>query len=239
MKTHRPVKPGSLKVEANNHPDAKVSELKFNFNPAKISLTAGGTWENKPNKNKQPVPQFSGSKPLSMELELTFDDGEAARATDLSVSQKVKLLISWTQPTEPSVKKKKPHPPLVRFTWGASVSVTKKSPSWFLAYVESVNVTFTMFDVDGEPTRATVKVGLKEIADDYEKQNPTSGSRVGHDSHLLLQGESLPQLAHRYYEKPALWRGIAAMNGIDDPSRLRPGTRISIPPIEDAIAASH
>jgi nucleoid-associated protein YgaU len=216
----------SLQVFQNKEgPD----KLEFNFNPSKITMSGGATWEAKPSETKPPKPQFKGQKQKSMELELTFDDNEAARKKPLSVTEKIDLLFKWTEPTGKAVGKHKPHPPLLRLVWATN---------WFLCYIDSINATYTMFDENGTPTRATVKIGLKEMPEEFEKQNPTSGSRVGHDSHLVLEGETLPHLAHQYYEKAALWRGLATLNGIDDPSRLRAGSRISIPPIEDAVSAS-
>ena len=42
--------------------------------------------------------------------------------------------------------------------------------------------------------------------------------------------ERIDQLAHRYYGDAALWRELAAFNGVDDPSRLPAGSTLMIPP---------
>jgi nucleoid-associated protein YgaU len=47
--------------------------------------------------------------------------------------------------------------------------------------------------------------------------------------HLLLDGETLSGLAHRYYEDWRLWRVIADRNKILDPRQLAPGTLLLIP----------
>lgn len=167
-----------------------------------------------------------------MAIELLLDGWDPKRpnqASDLKVNAIIETLVSWTRPTESSRRQNRPKPPIVTLKWG---------PDWFPCYVASANSTITMFDTKGFPLRATVAVSLKEMPADDAPQNPTSGSRVGHQSHILIDGETLPGVAHRYYEKPAYWRGVAIANGIDDPTRIRPGTRLYLPPIEDVAAAS-
>jgi hypothetical protein len=43
-------------------------------------------------------------------------------------------------------------------------------------------------------------------------------------------GDRLDQLAYRYYRDPALWRLLAAVNGIDHPLRVRAGSLLRVPP---------
>jgi nucleoid-associated protein YgaU len=40
-------------------------------------------------------------------------------------------------------------------------------------------------------------------------------------------------VAYRAYGDAALWRDVAEANGIDDPTRLRPGTRLLLPALEE------
>ena len=47
----------------------------------------------------------------------------------------------------------------------------------------------------------------------------------------VLRGDTLQSIAFAEYDDPAEWRRIADSNGIDDPSDLRPGQRLLIPPI--------
>ena len=47
-------------------------------------------------------------------------------------------------------------------------------------------------------------------------------------------GDSLHAVAFREYGDPNLWRGVAAFNGIDDPLRVAPGTRILVPTADEA-----
>jgi nucleoid-associated protein YgaU len=50
----------------------------------------------------------------------------------------------------------------------------------------------------------------------------------------MIDGDTLPSVAFRELGKPAYWRAIAELNGIDDPLRLSPGTVLLIPTLADA-----
>lgn len=47
--------------------------------------------------------------------------------------------------------------------------------------------------------------------------------------HVLVLGERLDTLAHRYYNDAELWWVIAMANRIADPFALVPGTRLRVP----------
>jgi nucleoid-associated protein YgaU len=84
------------------------------------------------------------------------------------------------------------------------------------------------------PLRATANLTLEEVPVPAKKQNPTSGAIHGRRSHLIAEGDSLASIAWREYENPALWRGIAAFNGIDDPLRVKAGQTILLPTADEA-----
>ncbi len=48
--------------------------------------------------------------------------------------------------------------------------------------------------------------------------------------HVFAAGERLDLLAHDYYGDWRLWLDIADFNAIADPRRIKPGTRLMIPP---------
>ena len=52
---------------------------------------------------------------------------------------------------------------------------------------------------------------------------------IGQALNVLVAGDTLHSLAFRAYGNAELWRKIAAANEIDDPMRLRPGTRVLVP----------
>ncbi len=223
LEVNEPSKDGSMDA-----PGAFMFQLDFQFNPKELQLAKQATWKReqaKGNKKASP-PQFTGSQPAKLTLELFFD---ASEKQDDRVVKDVEKLFSLTVPTEESLTSKKASPPWVKFKWGGLVG--------FLAYVSQVQAKYTLFTAAGLPIRATCQVTLEELAGQPPKQNPTSGGLVPHRVHQVIAGDSLPGIAYEEYGVPALWRAIADINGIDDPLRLRPGRRLLLPPLEEITAA--
>lgn len=111
--------------------------------------------------------------------------------------------------------------PMVMFMWGSFVIPQ--------AYIETCSVDYERFHLSGLPLRAKCTIGLKEIPSSLPLTNPTSGGLPGRVQHVVVAGESLPQLATRRYGAPARWRDVAAANGIDDPFAVRPGDNLFLP----------
>ncbi len=198
------------------------SPISFQFNPETLALSKGAQWiRHQARSAKQVgVPEFTGSLPRRLSLELFLD---ATDTHDTSVQKGVETLLSWCVPTARSIAANAPSAPRVRFSWGSFDSVS------FFGYLEEASATYSLFDADGKPLRATCAVQLTEAGDPTPRQNPTSGSPGTNRTHRLVVGDSLEMLAHQEYGDPTAWRVIAEANGIDDPLRLRPGTEILVP----------
>lgn len=204
------------------------TELLFDFNPTEYTISKSATWNRPQMKGGKQTgkPEFAGANAQTIQMELLFDQHLSG---DRGVSAAVSTLIDWVKPTEDSVKKKKPQPPIVVFEWGDNPAVTS-----FRGYVKQVQAKFLLFDGDGNPLRATANVTLEEVPIPAKKQNPTSGAVHGRRTHLVVDGDSLTSIAWREYEDPRLWRGLADFNGIDDPLRVRPGTTLILPTADEA-----
>jgi hypothetical protein len=216
---HEPSSDGSLSA-----PGAKRGQIDFQFNPKELTLDKAAKWtreEAKGNRSSSP-PQFGGAQPSKLTLDMFFD---ASPSQDGSVVSMVEQLFELTVPTEASLGSNKPSPPWVIFRWGGLTG--------FLAYVSKVQAKYTLFTAGGVPIRAQCQVTLEELSGDAPRQNPTSGGLVPQRVHLVVEGDSLPAIAYTEYGKPALWRTVAEVNGIDDPARLRPGTRLLLPALEE------
>jgi hypothetical protein len=219
LMVHEPSTDGSLSA-----PGALKFQLDFQFNPKELALAKTATWKREAAKGSATAspPQFTGAQPSKLTLEMFLD---ASAKQDTSVVTKVEQLFSLTVPTAASLTAKKASPPWVVFRWG--------SLTGFLAYVSQVQAKYTMFTPAGLPIRATCQVTLDELAGEAPKQNPTSGGLVPHRVHEVVQGDTLPAIAYREYGQAALWRAVADLNRIDDPTRLRPGHRLLLPPLEE------
>ena len=203
-------------------------ELRFLFNPTEYTVTKGATW-NRPQSSgakSSTKPQFGGTNPQTVQMEIFFDDWEKRKGT---VADDVATLLEWTKPTAASVSKKKPEPPIVSFMWGGN-----KALADFRGYIKTVSAKYSMFDATGKVLRATANITLEEVPTDPKKTNPTSGSRLSRRSRVLKEGDTLQSLAWAEYGDATLWRGLAAFNDIDDPLRLRVGMSVLIPSADEA-----
>ena len=198
--------------------------IAFQFNPKEVTIQKAAKWERKTAKGatKAGPPEFSGSEPCKLSLEILFD---ASGSHDGSVVEAVEKLFACTVPTEQSVGQQKPSPPLVVLQWGPISS--------FPAFITSVSAKYTLFTSDGLPIRASCSLSLEEMPSEAGRQNPTSGSDSVRRSRTLVEGDSLASIAYAEYGDPAAWRAVARFNGIDDPLRCRAGTRVVLPPPEE------
>jgi nucleoid-associated protein YgaU len=204
--------------------------VEFSFNPTQLTETASASWKQTPAKGKgKPKSEFTGTMPGTLTLDALFVAEWGGATTDVELQ--ILNLTLLTAPTEDSVGKKKPAPPAVNFWWGSK-------QTWGPAVVKTVSIKYTLFDDTGKCTRATASISLEELLVPPPGQNPTSGGVPGNRAHIVSDGDSLASIAFREYDNAALWRGLADLNGIDDPTRLRIGQRLIVPPYELAAARS-
>ena len=202
-------------------------EMEVHFNPASLVVAHAARW-NEPTASTAadvPLPEYIRALPRQLELNLVFDGVEGER----DVVGDIACLASWMKPSERSRSEGHAQPPILEVDWN--------EPSKFDCYLQAVQATYKLFDRDGTPLRADVKLTLKEVPADPPGTNPTSGGERGHKRHVVTAGETLHSVASRELGDPRLWRGLALINGIDDPLRLRPGAVLHVPP-RDA-AAEH
>lgn len=191
--------------------------IKFKFNPKEFTLAKSAEWKSKPSK-KPTMPEFVGTKPAAVTLEMFFD-----ASTGGDVMSDIKQLFNCVDP-HPATAKDKPSPPFVSFGWGTQIYLD-------CAIVKSVSVKFTRFKAGGAPIRAIATVTLEELKPAAAKQNPTSGTLDIQTERVVSAGDTLASIAYRELGSPALWRAIAQANGIDDAFRVKPGTVLMIPSV--------
>jgi nucleoid-associated protein YgaU len=207
--------------------EVSVTELRFMFNPSEYTVSKSAKWTRPTTSSAKSAtkPEFGGANPQAVSMEIFFDDFEAKG----DVAARVQTLLDWTKPTTVSVNKKQPSPPILVFEWGANPAL-----AGFRGYLKTVTAKYTLFKPDGTPLRATAQIAMEEVPTEPQGQNPTSGSIDSRRSHVLGDGDSLHSVAYREYGDPTLWRSLASYNQIDDPMRLRAGTRIFIPSAAEA-----
>jgi nucleoid-associated protein YgaU len=199
-----------------------IERIDFQFNPKELSVGKAAKWDRKAGTASQScgVPQFGGSEPCKLTLEMFLDASDTQSDVVVKTFEK---LLACCKSTPESYGNEKPSPPWVILRWG--------SLSSFTGYIASVNVKYTLFTPGGLPIRGSATVSLEEIptTEPPPGQNPTSGALSTHRVHTVLTGDTLASIAWREYGDPAMWRTIATTNGIDDPMRLRAGSSLLIP----------
>nr|WP_238355847.1 peptidase M23 [Kribbella sandramycini] len=206
---------------------ASRGAIAFQFNPNELTVRKAAKWNSEPGRGakKAAPPEFQGPEPGKLTVEMFFD---ATDTMNDAVVKAVKALFECCAPTDTSMGKNKPVPPLVVFHWGAL--------DFFPSFITSVTAKYTLFTPEGTPVRATCTVDLQEMPAQTAKQNPTSGSLTARRTHVLLEGESLATVAYAEYGDPAMWRPLARANDIDDPLRLTPGSTLLLPAADELLA---
>ena len=199
---------------------ASKGSIAFQFNPKELTIQKSAKWERERAKGSKTAgpPEFTGSDPCKLSLELFFD----ATAKDSGgVVAAVEQLFGCCVPTDKTIGKKKAMPNLVIFHWGRTTS--------FPGFLTQISAKYTLFSADGTPIRAVCTVAMEEMPAGAPKQNPTSGSLSARRSHTVIAGDSLASVAYAEYGDAAMWRPLADFNGIDDPMRVPDGTNLLLP----------
>jgi hypothetical protein len=222
------IKPEKAKlvVVGDNKPNGET-EIECMFNPTEYRLTQTvSVTRNRTPSTTGGTPEFSGTNAMTLTTQLFFDDFAAPEG---DVTPKITTLLGWTKPTESSRNANRPCPPFVGFKWGGN-----RQLDGFRGFLKNVTVNYTIFRRDGTPVQAKVDVTIEGEQESFGGQNPTSHAANSHRTRTLIEGETLQAIAYGELGKPAYWRAIAELNGIDDPLRLTPGTVLLIPSVADA-----
>lgn len=202
--------------------DNPATSLVFGLNPTQVGFSRNVKFKRdaQPNSRSDPPAEFQGTEPTALTLALLID---AMGTADGSVQQQIDRLVGWTTVTS---DKQNASPPVLVFNWG---NLKISGQSAFMGYLEQLKVTVEMFARDGTPLRASVNLTLKSVTEEQAGTNPTSGAERSRRRRVLQRGQSLQTLAYAELGDAGAWRAIAELNGIDDPTRLRPGLEVLIP----------
>lgn len=203
----------------NGRKGALRTTIKLGLNPHEITFARSASWD-APMAKKPKPPEFKGINAATMNLEVFLDSS----VSPTPVADTVDQLLWCTEPTDRH-KGTRPSPPFVILTWG--------SLSTDLHVVTSVTAKYTMFTTQGVPTRAVCTLALQAVSDVGIRQNPTSGGIRAVRSHTVVGGDSLASIATNEFGRPAPWRAIAEINGIDDPMRLVVGRQLVLPGVDE------
>ncbi|HTI20372.1 MAG TPA: LysM peptidoglycan-binding domain-containing protein [Kutzneria sp.] len=212
---------------------ANFGLVSFDFNPKKIEMSRQSTFSNRATptatngssnaattnnvRNAQIVVSDVKFEGLTTKMRCDTLLGWMAPGSALNLVGMVAALAGANLTTEPPVLTFQWGPPMVGFMYSVRLTNCK--------------VVYERFSSAGIPNRATLNLTMQEVPSLLGSlpMNPTSGGQPGRRTHTVGQGETLQSIATANYGTPALWRRIAEVNGIDDPTRLRPGTTVYLP----------
>lgn len=206
-------------------------ELECQFNPATLTISKGITWQGEPSPSfNSPFLKFGGGDPATYKLSLFFDSyadsfgAEPKPPKDVREYTNQLLQLTLRGAGYSMFLVPFSSPPTVTFVWGKI--------TLFSAVVESVEITYTMFAVDGTPIRAKADVAFKQnelLGDDIiPAQNPTSRTDPRKTRYAYAR-QRLDQIAFEEYGDSRYWRLLAEANGLDDPFNLSDGQLLVIP----------
>lgn len=169
-----------------------------------------------------PILQFVNGNMATLELELLVDSYEGhqdasppviAGSDVRDLTGKITGLMEIDSTTHA--------PPLLLFAWG---TVT------FECVLARVSQRFIMFLADGTPVRARLNVTFNEYLNpETEAKRANLQTATYSKEHVVLQDETLSQIAGKLYDAPQIWRPIAIANGIADPRSISAGQRLLVP----------
>jgi nucleoid-associated protein YgaU len=205
------------------------------FNPKEYTIAKQNQWKVDPVVGTAlPTAQFGGGQPRKLTLDLMFDASDSSLDVR-SVTDQLFKAMEINTGLGSGKGKNSGRPPMITFTWGSTVT--------FKAVADNLSVQYLLFRPDGSPIRAQAKLSLIQVEKAQDKSsgagggkgknNPTTRALPGSGSHVIRDGDSLPSIAYTHYHDSTRWRVIAEANGIDDPLRLRRGTTLAVPRIEE------
>ncbi len=183
---------------------------------------------------------YSGSEPTTLQFEFLFDGTGVvpppSELGDVPLVGAIASALSGAEPFDVMTEIQKfnrvvydyqgelHRPRKVLLVWGTLE---------FACALTALNYRFTLFRPDGTPLRAVATADFREALSDGERERRENASSPDL-THLreVRQGDTLPLLAYRIYGNAALYLEVARVNKLINFRRLRPGSRVSLPPVE-------
>jgi hypothetical protein len=210
------------------------------FNPATLRVT----YANQVQTNDQAetaTTQHVGRGSSKLSFDLIFDvsmppgqDSESGGGSEGGSQSPPRDVRDLTNPIVELIKPKpgpngdtkKQVPPGVRFSWGSFL---------FDGIIESITETIDLWSEDGLPLRSAMSLGMTQqgivlmrnegaTGDAGAAQAPAAGTTPLASSR---QGDSVQSMASRTGQGKN-WRDIAALNNIENPRDLAPGTLLNL-----------
>lgn len=226
--------PGQASLHIDWGPRFAPTDVDLQYNPTEIVLEKNVHVAEIPIPGlTAPLQQFVRGEAETLRLELFFDTSDQGMGLDaVSVTTQTDEIYALAR-----IVPEEHAPPIVTFNWGSDfpgnelpIQMGSQGRQSFTGVVTSIRQTFALWSTGGVPLRAKISLTLREyipLRQQLQSLNLASPSKT--HSYVLARGDTLALLAWNFYFEPGSWRPIAQANGIDDPRRLFPGTKLTIP----------
>ena len=190
------------------------------FNPEEYTLNKDNNFASQTIPGlSSPLLQFVNGNLRTLDMELFFDtylpidtEGQPPRDVREETDKIVNLL---------KIDSELHAPPVLRFTW-ASLELR--------CVLVRVSQKFQMFLDDGRPVRARLSCTFNEFIDEEREAKEVNRQTADFSkAHTVIDGETLANIAFRFYGNPQLWRPIAIANRLVDPREIATGQILRIP----------
>lgn len=219
-----------------------IDIIPVQFNPSQYSITDSAVYSQRERrKEDEPAVNYNGAMLSTLSAQLIFNsaeftsvesivnsindtikkllDGDINEIDDGDITGKINRIANLTK-----IVGDKHQPPGCAFIWGSLL---------FLGYVESVGVTYTMFDSSGRPISAVVNLTMRGFNGAAgERGNPLlSPDRT--KARVMTEDASIWQMAEKEYGDVREWRRIAESNDIMNPLDIPVGKVLRVPSINE------
>lgn len=184
------------------------------FNPTEISIKKTVPWDPQKETGKDtPKQQFTAGQARTLSVKLEFDSSGLAytpgQAGDIrpNVDKLAKLAMV--------AEGEKAYPPKVEFAWGEGIKM--------VCVVKSINTTYTRFNLDGIPVRASVQMELVEVEPQTDSKDGGTALAVG-EIKIADEGTTCHSASGSTAADQMEWRKTAVPNNVDNPRKVEPGT---------------
>ncbi len=169
------------------------------------------------------LPKFTKIEPEKFEFELFFDRTGVINGLapgDLGVDEDINKLKELTV----EYKGDDHRPRFVSVYWGTLQ---------FDGCLETMDISYKLFNAQGLPLRAVVKVVFVGSMEDKKRLNVENSSSPDM-THIrtVHYGDTLPMMCYRIYGDSKYYTAVAAFNGIDNFRNLQEGMAIHFPPLK-------
>lgn len=188
------------------------------FNPTQLSVTRKNRYhQTRSTGSSAPDSSYAGGEPDQVTLDLFFD-GTGVLEQSETVTQRINALLDFTQ------FHGEEHQPFYVHAWWGDFH--------FRGVLTQADITYTMFDREGHPLRATVKVTLQEVVAPVVR-DAQEGRRSPdlYQTWLVSDGDRIDLIAAKVYGDPKWWRPLAAANRLRNPRVLDVGSVLLLPPM--------